>query len=232
MEKVPRRRLRQWRPEHSTALITAGDTFGVETSEKIASDAGPEMWRAFVALDLPEVIRRKLTALKYKMPPGPASALRWLEPHGIHLTIRFLGDIDPNRVPEISERLNLAALQSTPFMLELAATGIFPSSQRPNVFWVGLAGEIQRLSQFQGRVEGALSAAGFEPDERGFHPHLTIARISKRARPREARAAAEAFAKLTIEPGARFKVESLTFFRSHLLESGPRYEALSIAPLG
>jgi 2'-5' RNA ligase len=87
------------------------------------------------------------------------------------------------------------------------------------------------LNLLQGRIEGGLSTIGFEPDRRPFHPHLTVGRISTIARPREAMDARSAYSRLEIEPGQRFEVQSVTFFRSHLLEDGARYEVLATAEL-
>lgn len=191
----------------------------------------PGLWRTFIAVELPAPLRKKLADLRYKLPVGPARSVRWIPPDGIHLTLRFLGDIEPDRVPAVVERLKAAASQSGQFRLEPSATGAFPPFGPPRIFWVGLAGELQRLNLLQGRVEGGLSTLGFEPDRRPFHPHLTVGRISTRARPRDATDARSAFARVEIEPGQRFDVRAVTFFRSHLLEDGARYEALGRAEL-
>jgi 2'-5' RNA ligase len=191
----------------------------------------PDLWRTFVAIALPPPLTRKLADLRHKLPVGPARSVRWIPPDGIHLTLRFLGDIEPTRVSGVVERLKAAASQSGRFSLEPSSPGAFPPSGPPRIFWVGLAGELQRLNLLQGRIEGGLSTIGFEPDRRPFHPHLTVGRISTMARSREAMDARSAYSRLEIEPGQRFEVQSVTFFRSHLLEDGARYEVLATAEL-
>lgn len=200
--------------------------------EDLRPDRWPDLWRTFVAIELPPQLRKKLADIRYKLPVGPARAVRWIPPDGIHLTLRFLGDIEPARVPAVGERLKAAASQTGKFWLEPSSPGAFPPSGPPRIFWVGLAGELQRLNLLQGRIEGGLSTIEFEPDRRPFHPHLTVGRISATARPREAMDARSAFARVQIEPGQRFDVRAVTFFRSHLLEAGARYEVLTTAELG
>lgn len=191
----------------------------------------PELWRTFVAIELPPPLRQKLADIRHRMPAGPARAIRWIPPDGIHLTLRFLGDIEPGRVAAVVERISAAAAQTGRFWLELAGPGAFPPSGPPRVFWVGLAGELQRLGSLQARIEGGLSTIGFEPDRRPFHPHLTIGRISSRARTREALDARSSFTRVQVEPGQRFDARSLTLWRSHLMEEGARYEPLASAEL-
>lgn len=189
----------------------------------------PELWRTFVAIELPGQLKKKLADIRHRLPVGPARAIRWIPPDGIHLTLRFLGDIEPARVPQVADRMTAAAAQTGKFWLALASPGAFPPSGPPRVFWVGLTGELQRLGSLQARIEGGLSTLGFEPDRRPFHPHLTVGRISTGARTREALDARAAFTRVQIEPGQRFDARSVTLWRSHLLEAGARYEALATA---
>ena len=200
-------------------------------NEAARPEPGTEPWRTFIAIDLPPPLRNRLADIRNRLPAGPARAIRWIPPDGIHLTLRFLGDIDPARAPAVEDRLAAAALQTGKFSLELAGPGAFPTSGPPSVFWVGLGGEVQRLASLHARVEGGLSTIGFEPERRPFHPHLTIARISSQARTREALDARSAFLRVRIEPGQRFDARSITLWRSHLLQAGARYESLATAEL-
>lgn len=186
----------------------------------------------FVALELPPPLKKALADVRHRLPVGPARAIRWIPPDGIHLTLRFLGDIDPGRVPAITSGVAAAAGQTGRFWLELGAAGTFPPEGAPRVFWVGLKGELQRLAGLQGRVEGALASIGFEPDRRPFHPHLTVGRIGSRTRTREALDARSAFLRVPVEPGQRFDLKAVALWRSHLREDGAVYEQLASAQLG
>jgi 2'-5' RNA ligase len=190
----------------------------------------PERWRTFVAVPLSEDVHRALGALRRSMPRRASDLVRWLEPSSIHLTLHFLGSIDPDQVGQISEGLGEAAARSGRFTLKLDGPGGFPSLRRPRVLWVGLSGETNRLKQLHGRVEGAVLKAGFDPEERGFQPHLTVGRIQERA-PRGADwQAGEAFGRLN-PFAADFEASRVVLFRSHLHSTGARYEELFSAPL-
>jgi len=150
----------------------------------------------------------------------------------MHLTLRFLGDVDPEIVPAITAQLADAARKSGRFTLTLGAVGAFPSLRQPRVLWVGLTGEIQRLRLLHSRVEGALSQVGFPPEKRPFGPHLTVGRIRQADGPRLARGAGVAFGRVILpEPPPAIAVESVALLRSHLKPSGVEYERLFEARL-
>ena len=198
-----------------------------------ASGDRPGQWRTFVAVPLPSETLGALRALSDKMPRVARDSVRWIDADGIHLTLRFLGGIEPDRVPQISESLLGAAAQSGRFALRLGGLGAFPSLDRPRVFWVGLDGELDRLKRLHARVEGALSRVGVEPEARDFEPHLTVGRMRNGIAQHLARRAGYAFARAKLPmPALEFTVASITLFRSHLSDTGARYEALSEAPLG
>ena len=140
-----------------------------------------QRWRTFVAIPLPEHIKRSLSSYQRSMPRRAARDVRWAEPNAIHLTLRFLGDVNPIKIDEISKSLSLAANSSGKFKLKIGRPGGFPSVYSPRVLWVGIAGETTRLKQLHGRIEGAVLSTGFLPENRRFEPHLTIGRIQSRA---------------------------------------------------
>ncbi len=105
-----------------------------------------EKWRTFVAIALPADVRKALSELRVQMGPQEADSVRWTRAEGIHLTLRFLGDIDVDLIPAISERLSDAAAKSGPFALGVAGVGAFPSLRRPRVFWAGLSGETPSIA--------------------------------------------------------------------------------------
>ena len=192
-----------------------------------------EKWRTFVAIDLPGDLKHALSELRSQMPPQEAGFVRWIRPDGIHLTLCFLGDVDADLIPAISERLSDAAEKSGPFTLGLANVGAFPSLRRPRVFWAGLSGETERLRLLHSRVQGALSYVGFAPERRRFDPHLTLGRLRRDSRPEDARWAGAAFGQVTLpEPVPAIPVDSIILFRSHLKPGGAEYERLFEAPLG
>ncbi|MBM3960212.1 MAG: RNA 2',3'-cyclic phosphodiesterase [SAR202 cluster bacterium] len=201
-------------------------------TEQKSIGSSPGTWRVFIAAELPPNIQQALAVVRQLLPARHSGTIRWLPLDGIHLTLRFLGDVDRDRVASIADRMSAAAAQTGRFQLELAGTGCFPAPERPRVFWVGLRGDLQRLSQLHGRIEGGLSAIGIGVDPRPFHPHLTVGRDATNSRPYEVQAAGYSFARVAVEPGHRFEVSAVTLFRSHLTSDGARYESLRTSALG
>lgn len=202
------------------------------SSGRSGSEEGTPRWRLFVALPLPGDVQRHLGAVQSAFPGRASRAVRWLEPTGIHLTLRFLGDTDPQQVSGISAALSEAASQTAKFWVYLGGPGAFPSLRRPRVLWMGVSGETQRLKRLQARVEGALSKMGIKAEHRPFHPHLTVGRIQRETPPPREREAGEAFSKIAVpDPPPAIPVQSVVLYRSHLSREGAWYEALSEAPL-
>ncbi|WP_298273169.1 RNA 2',3'-cyclic phosphodiesterase [Geobacter sp.] len=125
--------------------------------------------RLFVAIDLPDEVKQSVAALCQGVP-----GVRWLPPEQLHLTLRFIGEVD-DAVAGIIRR-GLAEITSPPFPLSLRGVGCFPSPRRPRVLWVGLNGN-EPLKRLQQGVEAAVVAAGIPAEERPFSPHITLARL-------------------------------------------------------
>ncbi len=128
------------------------------------------MPRLFVAIDLPEDLRGQVSSLYYGFPKT-----RWTPPEQLHLTLRFIGEVDGLLFQQIVD--NLEKLKFDRFSLQFNGLGYFPPRRHPNILWVGV-NKNEALSQFQRRLETCLVKLGLEPERRKFHPHLTIARLS------------------------------------------------------
>jgi RNA 2',3'-cyclic 3'-phosphodiesterase len=125
--------------------------------------------RLFVAIDLPEEIRDQLSAMCFGLPGA-----RWVEKEQIHLTLRFIGEVDGGVFRDIRDAL--AAIRSEAFTMRLKSVGHFPPRKQPRVLWVGVEAN-SSLVQLRNRVEKALVQAGLEPEHRKFAPHITLARL-------------------------------------------------------
>jgi 2'-5' RNA ligase len=125
--------------------------------------------RLFVALPLPEPVKRSLEPLARGL-----GDVRWLTPDQQHLTLRFIGEVDQGRVDEIAEAL--ALVEGLPFELKLEGLGHFPPRGEPKVLWVGVSRNPE-LGALKRRVDRALAAVGIEPEARKFAPHVTLARL-------------------------------------------------------
>jgi len=128
------------------------------------------MPRLFVAIDLPENLRGNVSSLYYGFPKT-----RWTPPEQLHLTLRFIGEVDGQLFQQIID--NLETIRFAPFSIQFHDLGYFPPRRRPNILWVGVS-KNDALTQLQRRLENCLIKLGLEPERRKYHPHLTIARLS------------------------------------------------------
>ena len=139
-------------------------------------DAGVS--RLFIAVELTPAARlyaeKVLRMFKEKLPSG----VRWVRPEGIHLTLKFLGNVSNDAVPIIESSMCRAAEGIYPFTVRVQGAGCFPSSRRPRVLWLGLQGELETLLTAQSRLEDSLEALGVDRETRRFRPHLTLGRVS------------------------------------------------------
>lgn len=188
-------------------------------------------WRIFLALPLEEGIKAELDRMVGELRRGPAR-LTWVKPDAMHLTLKFLGETSPEKVPPLSVRLRDACSQLAPFPIGIGGLGSYPSRGRPRVVWAGveepagpLSGSLARLA---GAVEDAAAAAGFPRERRPFSPHLTLGRV------RGGMFLAEMARALEAGAGRRFgsqECHRLALYRSHLSPAGPRHEELASFPL-
>jgi 2'-5' RNA ligase len=180
--------------------------------------------RLFVAVNLPDSLKKTLADLQRELKGIPADA-KWVGARNLHLTVQFLGDVSGEQVPEIVFALQEAARGISPFTLDIARTGVFPGTERARVFWAGVGGELPVFSLLHRRVQGTLAPLGFIPEKRPFSPHLTLARL------RSPRGADLLLEKARVLPGAgkfgTFRVESVDLMQSELDRSGAKYSCLA-----
>ena len=192
----------------------------------------PEQIRSFIAIELSEEVREGLTRLRKELERDEHKFVKWVDPGGIHLTLKFLGNIPSKRVTEITEAIKEAAQGISPFNLEISGLGAFPSIRQARVLWVGIGGEVDKLSRLQKNIDSALAALGFAKEERPFVPHLTLARIREGASPPERRSFGELVGSTTFEDKYHVEVEAIRLMRSQLTPAGAIYTCLSAVGLG
>ena len=209
------------------------DTQSVDHLFRLAETADEdETWRTFVALELPSRVRRRLVSLKDQVPSRWRRHVRWVGASELHLTLKFLGEVEPSRLVDVAHLLQDAAGESSEFDLRLGETGAFPSPRRPNTLWVGFDGEVQRLMRLQARVEGSMGYAGFDVDRWRFHPHVTIGRLRRGPSGYMFRQIGNSWIDARLpERGLDVHVRHVTLFRSYLGPGGARYEPLYTAPV-
>jgi 2'-5' RNA ligase len=192
----------------------------------------PEQIRSFIAIELSEEAKKGLARLRKELEKDEHRFVKWVDPGGIHLTLKFLGNIPAERVAEITGAMEKAAQGISSFHLEISGLGAFPSLRQARVFWVGIGGELDKLSKLQQSIDSALGALGFAREERPFVPHLTLARIREGASPPERRSFGELVGSTTFEDKYPVEVEAVRLMRSQLTPAGAIYTCLSVVGLG
>jgi 2'-5' RNA ligase len=182
--------------------------------------------RSFIAIELPEAVKLNLSQLEAQLKSGRQTSVKWVAPESIHLTLKFLGNIVVESTKDIAQAMAEAAQGIPPFRLEVKDLGVFPNLQRVQVAWVGVHGEIDKLSQLQQRLDSNLLRLGFAPEGRPFTPHLTIARLRDNASPAERQAFGQLIASTRFEAGA-FTVDAISLMKSQLTREGPIYSRIS-----
>lgn len=195
------------------------------------TDGSTARWRLFVAIDLGEEARAALVAAQAAC-RKLALPVRWVDPAGAHLTLKFLGDTDADRVDALAAALRTVVAAQEPFALRTGGLGAFPNARRPRVLWLGLAGDLERLARLHRALEAALAGLGFPPEERPFRPHLTLGRFREGARPDRVDDLAAVIAASSRWPAASLLVDAVRLMRSELGPGGARYTSLAVAPLG
>jgi 2'-5' RNA ligase len=195
--------------------------------------------RLFVAIELSPEWLTALDAVQSRMKAAlesrGAPRLRWVRPEGIHLTLKFLGEVTDARLPSVLGALDSATQPPPDFSLNLAGMGSFGDRRGPRVVWAGVDGrtenERKKLYDLVGRIETWSAAAGF-PRERGFSPHLTLARLPEKMTADERRLVAVVTAAEAPKSLAPLVVDSICLMRSHLGSGGARYERIEAFPRG
>ncbi|HEY41708.1 MAG TPA: RNA 2',3'-cyclic phosphodiesterase [Dehalococcoidia bacterium] len=191
-----------------------------------------ERVRSFVAIELPEKLKSELIELSEHLESGGHSGVRWVDPRGIHLTLKFLGDVAVDRLDNITAALREAASGVSPFRLEVGGLGVFPNPRRVRVAWVGISGELDRLRQLQQRVESSLAEIGFPAEPRGFTPHLTLARVRDQVSPEERQNFGRLIESTDFKATQNITVDMVFLMRSQLTRQGAIYSRLSSVGLG
>lgn len=143
----------------------------------------------------------------------------------MHLTLKFLGDVDARDVGAVDATISRVAGAAQPTHGRLRDLGSFPHLRRPRVLWIGVQADSPALSELHDRLQSALAEIGFPREHRGFRPHVTLGRVRSNRRLPELSAA---FEKQRGFAAGSFPIDALTLFESELRRDGARYHALGV----
>ena len=186
------------------------------------------MIRVFLAVELSSDVREKLFNLQKQLKTTLPS-INWIRPESIHLTLKFLGYVEPSLVSPLFSALEPIGEKHAPFSVDAQGLGVFPQVKYPRIFWIGLAGNTQALHDLVFEIEAELEALGFPPEEKSYHPHLTLARI-KRENAKVGSMLRQTRALETDQHLVALNVNGFTLFQSDLDSSGAKYTSLWTVP--
>lgn len=189
-----------------------------------------DVWRLFAAIEVPQDVRDRIGRAT-RLLAGAGWRAKWVNPDNTHLTLKFYGNVELERLESLKQALRGAIEPHAAFTLQAAGAGVFPNPQRPRVLWLGLDGRgLEPLTRLQAGIDRASGELGFPPEERAFHPHLTVARI----RPEDLSTLSgveQRLAELSTLPALSIPVDQVTLFRSEPRRTGPIYTPLEVFPL-
>jgi 2'-5' RNA ligase len=184
--------------------------------------------RLFVALDLPEEVHHRLRDLIARLTKHCPDA-RWVRPEGMHITLKFIGHVDPAKADAI--RLALQPVHShAPVEMQIRGMGFFPNERRPRVVWCGVDAT-PNLADLAAQVERSLQPLGIEPESRAFTPHLTLARINEEdVRRAEIEKLVEAAKRLETTSFGSARESEFYLYESITKPAGAEYKRLQVYP--
>jgi 2'-5' RNA ligase len=179
--------------------------------------------RIFIALDIPGEIRARIIEYMERARPYAAGA-RWARPEGLHVTLKFIGEVKEDKLQQI--KTALAAVEAAPFDVSFANAGFFPGAKSPRVFWTGVQGG-EALTQLAAAIDNATQSAGIAKEERAYSPHLTLARAGSGPEGRDHLKPLASF--LAADPAPQFgtmTAREFWLYRSELARGGSKYTKL------
>ena len=178
--------------------------------------------RCFIAIEIPETIQNQLARIQGTLRNRIQKA-SWVKPGNIHLTLKFLGDVDPEDLESIGAVIGGVASRHRGFSLHIGGLGAFPNFAHPRVLWIGAKAGGDRISVLAQDINLALSDCGFSLDTKKFNPHLTIARLKERI---DLRPYTSQYRQYDRIDGAEMSVNTISLIHSQLHPTGAIYSTL------
>ncbi len=191
-----------------------------------------EKVRSFIAIELDEAMRKGLDGLQRWLKESVAFPVRWVRPEGIHLTLKFMGDIQAEMVERVLAALPPVAAQFSPIELSISGLGVFPNSRRPRVLWAGLHGDLETLSALQLAVDDAVGKLGLPKEQRAYSPHLTLGRVRRDVPEGRLRKIGQVVADGELSGASSWAADTVNLMRTELDPSGSRHYLVGSASIG
>jgi len=190
-----------------------------------------EKIRSFIAIELSEEVKDEISRFQEGLKKADLPNVKWVDPAGIHLTLKFLGYTTADTITAIITAIEEAVAGIPPFQLTVGGLGVFPGPGQARVAWVGTAGDTDTLGQLKQRLDSGLTALGFITEKRGFTPHLTLARVRELATAGERQKLAGLIAGASFAASRPVSVDNIYLIRSLLTPKGAVYSRIGAVSL-
>lgn len=183
--------------------------------------------RCFVAIEIPKTIQNHLISIQDELRKKIKQA-SWVKPGNVHLTLKFLGEVNPSHIETIGQTIQQVAVNHSAFSMLIGGMGAFPNLTHPRVIWVGVKVGVTEISALARDINVELSRCGYPFDEKKFNPHLTLARLKSRV---NLRPFVDVFRQYDEIDGAKMTVNEIVLVQSQLYPTGAIHTLLKICAL-
>lgn len=183
--------------------------------------------RSFIAAELPTDIKSKLDKLQEELRQNKLQHIKWANPSGIHLTLKFLGNIDAKDIERITNAIEEGCKGCHEFTLELSGLGVFPNYKRPRVIWLGVGGQVDVLLKLQRQIDDKLELIGFPREKRPFSAHITLGRVRESVTSNELEEYGRVIQNKKYDEKHSVGVKRINLMRSQLQPTGAVYSEIA-----
>ena len=187
--------------------------------------------RSFISLPISEQIRGILRITINEIDGVIQDKIRWVRPEGIHLTLKFMGDIKTDKIDALLLLLPEIATEVTPFELTLSELGCFPNNRRPRVLWAGVKGDLSILQNLHLAVDNVVEQVGLPRERRGFSPHLTLGRVRRNISEREVDQIGQIIGSTSLPNTPSWTNQTVDLMRTELDPEGSRHYLVGSFPM-
>ena len=187
--------------------------------------------RAFIAIELPPELKKELTKVETQLKINSSPVIKWIEPGSIHITLKFLGETSDAILDDLILAMEESVVGVSPFKLDVRQLGAFPGVDRPQVIWVGVSGEMEKLKQLQKNLEKNTEQLGFKRESRTFSPHLTLGRVRDGARPDDIQRIGKLLNETVFTALHNINVNQINLMKSVLTPTGAVHTCIGLAKL-
>jgi len=184
--------------------------------------------RTFIAVVLPQDVKQAIGSVESQLRKS-APRVRWVSSENLHITLKFLGNVDSDRLPDVEAAVRTAVGDLKPFRLNFRGAGAFPNPKSPRVIWIGIEGEVSHLAETADRVDKELVGIGFEAEDRPFKGHVTIGRCRDS---RDGVGLSDALKGIGVLELGSMVVDSVVVMKSDLRPEGPIYSEIAEIRMG